>query len=128
MKIIRDTTSYALWFVECSEGCVNASGPPIVGYFDTEDDARLYARNHAGRHEESRSRTPDLHEQNEYSADVDDAAVEYTPTTELIRSTYATDYYMTQVRGNASVEQRAAAFDRWLASFARDVLDGKWKP
>lgn len=61
----------------------------------------------------------DLHDQSEWNAD--DYSLDTTPTTEAIRATYATDYWMAEVRG-IEPELRARAFDRWLA--ARDAA--KW--
>lgn len=66
----------------------------------------------------------DLYELNEYANHGYDVTV--TPTTEAIRATYATDYYMIDVRGGVTEEQRADAFDRWLAEHDRQVAERVW--
>jgi hypothetical protein len=60
----------------------------------------------------------DLNEYSTYEYVEDDSHV---PTTEAIRATYATDYYMVEVGGRGTPEVRAAAFDRWLADHDRQV-------
>lgn len=56
----------------------------------------------------------DLYDENEYANPAYDKTA--MPSTAAIRATYATDYYMTDVRGGVTAEERAAAFDRWLAA------------
>lgn len=74
--------------------------PPIT------DDQRAYIRPLTAK---------DLYDTNEYAKGIYDRPDNSTPTTEDIRSTYATDYYQTDVCSEDPL-RRAAAFDRWLAS------------
>ena len=46
---------------------------------------------------------------------------EHTPTTEDVRDTYANDYWMVEVQGGCTVEDRAAEFDRWIEAHDREV-------
>lgn len=64
----------------------------------------------------------DLYDEVEYVTGAYVESATHVPSTEAIRATYATDYYMVTVRGGATVTGRAAAFDRWLA--ARDRAAG----
>lgn len=64
----------------------------------------------------------ELYDQNEYADREYDSSA--TPTIEAVRATYATDYYMTDVRGGVTAEERAAAFDRWLAAHDAEVRAG----
>lgn len=47
----------------------------------------------------------------------------HVPTTEAIRATYATDYYMVEVGGRGTPEGRVAAFDRWLTQIRARAWD-----
>ena len=64
-----------------------------------------------------------LFDENEYAQRTYVEDGEYAPTTEVLRATYATDYYMTNVWGGpgVTVSGRAAAFDRWLAQHDAEV-------
>lgn len=57
----------------------------------------------------------ELYDASEYTTNEWSDAPDYAPSTATVRATYATDYYMTTVRGGMTAMARAAAFDRWLA-------------
>jgi hypothetical protein len=63
-----------------------------------------------------------LYDLNEYRTGEYVASDTHIPSTEAIRATYATDYYMVVVNGRGTPEGRAAAFDRWLAEHDRQLL------
>lgn len=56
----------------------------------------------------------ELYELDEYSTGDYEENDTFIPTTEAIRATYATDYYMVEVGGRGTPIGRAEAFDRWL--------------
>lgn len=57
----------------------------------------------------------ELYDQDEYSTGEYEENDTHVPTTEAVRATYATDYYMVEVGGRGTPVGRALAFDRWLA-------------
>lgn len=64
--------------------------------------------------------TENLYDLTEYRLGYDPGDA-YTPTTEVVRATYACDYYVTEVGGLDNADDRAAYFDRWLDTIKADV-------